>query len=81
MVRSAVLIAIKTYPLAAPRPDFAVDLWAFRGIANPLQDGSLSCICPSDYKDPEFDVWPLEVHFFPPKSFGKRAKQRETREQ
>jgi hypothetical protein len=75
MVRLAVLIFIKTYLLAPRQPDFAVDLRAFRGIANPLQDGSLSCICPSNYKDPEFDVWPL--HFFPPKSLGKRAKQRE----
>ena len=54
-----VLLAKTTYPLAFPPVIHAVDLWTFGGIANSLQDGSLSCICPSDYKDSKPNLWRL----------------------
>ena len=49
-----------------------VDLWTFGGIANSLQDGSLSRVCSSDYENSEPDVWVLH---FSPRSSGNGRKQ------
>ena len=56
-------LTITTYPRAVPSV-LAVDHWAFRGVANSLQDGSLSRICPSDDEDSELDLDLWRLHFF-----------------
>ena len=51
----------------------AVDLWTFGGIANSLQDGSLSRVCSSDYENSEFDVWVLHFLQGPQGTVGSKS--------
>jgi hypothetical protein len=48
---------MRTYPLALSRWANPVDLWTLGGIANSLQNCGLACICPSNNKDSELDIF------------------------
>ena len=56
-MRSKVLLGTRTYPIARSLSIALVDLWTLCCIANPLQDGCLSCIRSSDNEHSELDVW------------------------
>ena len=61
MIRSEGPLVARTYSMASSRSIVPVDLWTIQGVANSLQYGGLSRICPPDNEDPELDIWDSET--------------------
>ena len=56
-INTTVYVDLDTYPF----PVAVVDLWVFRSVTNPPENGRLASVRPPDDKDPETAEFHLEV--------------------